>query len=321
MRAERFDVRRKSRRDRGLAERNRQARIADDESRLAVAQRIFGVSQYSSASKRSLTGRPRKRRSRRAQRIEPLRFDRADETQRGVQILRAARAAPRAARRAARPAPVSAAFCSGVGCSAKNSRSMFTTGCGSARSRFSAYSTAWRRTASRLPSNWIRWPWHSSRSSCRYASANHTVPTGLPGMAPPGPAMPLTASATFAPVRSIAPSAMARTTASLTAPVAFDEFLGHAEVARPWRRSNSKRSRSRTNRSCRQYRCRASRSSRPCRTPRSRAGASTRAAARRPRGRAPTMRYRMGRSRRDSRTGRARFPVRFHCSAAAGPVL
>ena len=43
--------------------------------------------------------------------------------------------------------------------------------------------------------------------------------------------MPLTAIATFAPVRSIAPSAIARTTASLTAPSVSMSFARHAQVA------------------------------------------------------------------------------------------
>src|SRR6185436_871897 len=100
------------------------------------------------------------------------------------------------------------------------------TAAGNARNKLSAYSTDWRRTASRSPSNWIRCPWHSSRSGSLCASANHTVPTGLPGTAPPGPAMPLTAMAILAPVRPSAPSAMARTTASLTAPSVSMSFSG-----------------------------------------------------------------------------------------------
>ena len=50
------------------------------------------------------------------------------------------------------------------------------------------------------------------------AQQNHTVPTGFPGTAPSGPAMPVTATARCAPVRRSAPRAMARATASLTAP-------------------------------------------------------------------------------------------------------
>jgi hypothetical protein len=50
------------------------------------------------------------------------------------------------------------------------------------------------------------------------ASASHTVPTGLPGTAPPGPAMPVTATARCTGARVSAPSAIARATGSLTAP-------------------------------------------------------------------------------------------------------
>ncbi len=45
------------------------------------------------------------------------------------------------------------------------------------------------------------------------AQANHTVPTGFPGTAPPGPAMPVTATAICAPDRFKAPNAMARAAA------------------------------------------------------------------------------------------------------------
>ena len=52
----------------------------------------------------------------------------------------------------------------------------------------------------------------------RAAAQNQTVPTGLSGRPPSGPAMPLTASATVAPVTRSAPSAISRTVCSLTAP-------------------------------------------------------------------------------------------------------
>ena len=48
--------------------------------------------------------------------------------------------------------------------------------------------------------------------------ANQTVPTGLSGLPPPGPATPVTASETCAAEWRVAPSAMAHATASLTAP-------------------------------------------------------------------------------------------------------
>ena len=127
----------------------------------------------------------------------------------------------------------SAALCSAWGCSAKNSRSSSDRRVvASARSRLRAYSTAWRRTASRSPSNWIRWPWHSSRSGSFCASANHTVPTGLPATAPEGPAIPLTAIATLASgalERAFGHGAHHGVTHR---PFGFDEFLRHAEIAR-----------------------------------------------------------------------------------------
>ena len=46
----------------------------------------------------------------------------------------------------------------------------------------------------------------------------NTSPTGLPGVAPPGPAMPVQLTATSAPLARSAPSAIRRATASLTAP-------------------------------------------------------------------------------------------------------
>ncbi len=46
----------------------------------------------------------------------------------------------------------------------------------------------------------------------------HTVPTGLPGSAPPGPAMPVTDTATSASSSRRAPWAMARAVSALTAP-------------------------------------------------------------------------------------------------------
>src|SRR5690606_25782799 len=50
------------------------------------------------------------------------------------------------------------------------------------------------------------------------ASASHTAPTGLSSLPPPGPAMPLTATARSAPDRSRMPAAISRTVSSLTAP-------------------------------------------------------------------------------------------------------
>ena len=44
------------------------------------------------------------------------------------------------------------------------------------------------------------------------------LPTGLPGTAPPGPAIPVIATATLARERRSAPRAISRATGSLTAP-------------------------------------------------------------------------------------------------------
>ena len=44
------------------------------------------------------------------------------------------------------------------------------------------------------------------------------MPTGFSSVPPSGPAMPLTATATDAPLRSLTPRAISRTHASLTAP-------------------------------------------------------------------------------------------------------
>ena len=55
---------------------------------------------------------------------------------------------------------------------------------------------------------------------------NHTVPTGLSGEPPVGPATPVTATLTWAALRCTAPSAMARATGSLTAPCALMSAAG-----------------------------------------------------------------------------------------------
>ena len=56
------------------------------------------------------------------------------------------------------------------------------------------------------------------------ATANHTVPTGFSSVPPPGPAMPVTETAMSTPSRCSAPSAIARATASLTAPCRLDQL-------------------------------------------------------------------------------------------------
>jgi hypothetical protein len=54
----------------------------------------------------------------------------------------------------------------------------------------------------------------------RTAHAKHTSPTGFSGVPPAGPATPVTATATSAPLRAKAPAAISRAVASLAAPSA-----------------------------------------------------------------------------------------------------
>ena len=151
MRAERFDVRRKSRRDGSLAERNRQlgcrrripaGRGAENFWRLPVFERIERQSHRSAAQGRRC----------RAQGIEPRRFDRADETQRGVQVFRARGLRPELSDQRRDLRRQRGVLFQG-GLQREEQPQHVHTGFGIARSRFSAYSTDWRRTASRFPSN------------------------------------------------------------------------------------------------------------------------------------------------------------------------
>src|SRR5689334_15157825 len=97
-------------------------------------------------------------------------------------------------------------------------------GCLRYQSHLSSPCNAWitdrRRTAARPPPKRLV----SLRSLRPCAHAKQTVPTGLPGVPPPGPAMPVIATAVVlrprsaARVRRRAPSAMARAVCSLTAP-------------------------------------------------------------------------------------------------------
>ena len=57
----------------------------------------------------------------------------------------------------------------------------------------------------------------------------HTVPTGLSSVPPPGPAIPVIATAVSAPKRLIAPSAIASATGSDTAPCVGDQVGFDAE--------------------------------------------------------------------------------------------
>lgn len=75
-------------------------------------------------------------------------------------------------------------------------------------------------TRSRLPGKW----WHLAvtigalPAAGMYADAIQTVPTGLSGVPPSGPAMPDVAIAADVPQAERAPTAICRTTFSLTAP-------------------------------------------------------------------------------------------------------
>ena len=78
--------------------------------------------------------------------------------------------------------------------------------------------TAASRTAARSPRKRLTTvPTRAPRPS-RAAKPNHTMPKGLPGTAPPGPAMPLMATARSAPLRRSACAAISCTVGSLTAP-------------------------------------------------------------------------------------------------------
>ena len=79
----------------------------------------------------------------------------------------------------------------------------------------SARATERSRTAARSP---LALSSVASASPPRAAVAIQTVPTGLAGVPPSGPAMPVTATAKPAGERASTPSAIARATSALTAP-------------------------------------------------------------------------------------------------------
>jgi len=81
---------------------------------------------------------------------------------------------------------------------------------------FSASITDCSRTLARptAPKRHSRWVMRPSRA----ATARCTRPTGLPGVAPPGPAMPVMATARSTSAFSSAPNAIATTVSLLTAP-------------------------------------------------------------------------------------------------------
>src|ERR1700683_3283218 len=108
----------------------------------------------------------------------------------------------------------------GVRAQEDSGRGSFSSRTGRSRRRMSrsACCTARLRTNSRSPAKSFSSAMISTVAPKRAAAQNHTVPTGLPGEPPSGPAIPETASDTFAPLTRSAPSAISRTVCSLTAP-------------------------------------------------------------------------------------------------------
>src|SRR5690606_26100510 len=78
----------------------------------------------------------------------------------------------------------------------------------------SAHCAARARTSDRVPKKIVC----IVRTSPDIAVPKQTVPTGLSGVPPAGPAMPVTATESPVPIRAQAPAAMAAATSSLTAP-------------------------------------------------------------------------------------------------------
>ena len=153
-------------------------------------------------------------------------FDRADETQAWRAGSPRARAAPRVARRAARRAPSARRSVRAWAAARRTAAACSRRGCGSARSRLSAYSTAWRRTASRLP---VELDQVALALEPVFLPVRQREPHRAHGFARHGAAGTGDAAhgqRHVAPVRSIAPSAMARTTSSLTAPSLSMSFSG-----------------------------------------------------------------------------------------------
>ena len=83
------------------------------------------------------------------------------------------------------------------------------------------------RTAARSPPNTRRSVWVAPAR----LQAKQTVPTGLPGTAPPGPAMPVVDSATWPALLASAPCAIAAATSSLTAPNCAISAAGTPSIA------------------------------------------------------------------------------------------
>ena len=167
MRAEGFEIRSKSRGDQRVLQRVERARGGGRRTQLAVAQRIFGVSPV--LERVESRWRPARRDAYRrdaggdGDNASMRVFGHgAEEAQRERAGSRGNRAAIAAARRAARRASASARLHARVGLQREEQPQHRLRSHGGFRQRMlqqqiSAYSTAWRRTASRSPSNWIRW--------------------------------------------------------------------------------------------------------------------------------------------------------------------
>src|SRR5438093_1534558 len=100
-------------------------------------------------------------------------------------------------------------------------------GASSRRSRSSDACALRRRISSRSPGNTRR----TARVSVWTRAASHTVPTGFSGVPPPGPAIPVTAMLASAEKSRWAPSAIARTVSSETAPWAWSVSSGTLSAA------------------------------------------------------------------------------------------
>src|SRR5256885_5928225 len=97
----------------------------------------------------------------------------------------------------------------------------------SRRSRSSAACAPRRRTSSRSTGN-TRF---TARVSVSTRAASHTLPPGFSGVAPPGPAIPVTAMLASVEKSRWAPSAIARTVSSETAPCACSVSSGTLRAA------------------------------------------------------------------------------------------
>ena len=94
--------------------------------------------------------------------------------------------------------------------------------CSTRRTMSSPACEAWNFTSSRSPKKRNR----RDRLSPAVATATATVPTGLAGVPPSGPAMPVMPTPMSASAIARMPSAMARATGSLTAPWASSRAGG-----------------------------------------------------------------------------------------------